>query len=71
MMLSMAEKIRIVLNRKGMSLGELADELGMSRQNLNNKMQRDNWREKELIKIAKAMGVRYEANFLYEDGTKI
>lgn len=71
MVLTMAEKIRIVLKRKGMNLSDLAEGLEMSRQNLNNKMNRDNFSQEELEKVAKALGVGYESNFVLEDGTKI
>ena len=43
MPLSMGEKIKIVLGRRNMTLGELADKTDQSRQNLSNKMKRDNF----------------------------
>lgn len=67
MTLSMAEKIKIILKRRNMTLGELAEKTGQSRQNLSNKMKRDNFSEKELIQIAAILGCTYYAGFTMED----
>lgn len=69
--MSMAEKIRMLLAKEKKNLTDLADLLGTSQPNLWKKMKRDNFSEKELVEIAEVMGVKYEANFVYEDGTKI
>ncbi|MED4701593.1 transcriptional regulator [Lysinibacillus capsici] len=69
--MSMAEKIRMLLAKEDKNLTELAELLGTSQPNLWKKMKRDNFSEKELIEIAEAMGVKFEANFVYEDGSKI
>lgn len=71
MELTVAEKIRIVLGRKNKTLTDLAEALNMSRQNLNNKMKRDNFNEKEIADIAKALELDYEINFILKDGRKI
>ena len=52
MALSMGEKIKVVLDRRGMTITELAKRLGTSRQNLTNKFSRNNFSEKELASIA-------------------
>ena len=70
-MVTMAEKIRVVIKRKGITLTELASRLGMSRQNLHSKMERDNFSQEDLLKIAKVLEVGYESNFILEDGTII
>lgn len=69
--MGMAEKVRMLLAKENKNLTELAEILGTSQPNLWKKMKRDNFSEKELIEIAEAMGVKFEANFVYEDGTKI
>lgn len=71
MKLTVTEKIRIILGRKKMSMADLADKLNMSRQNLSNKMKRDNFDEKEIEEIAKALGVGYEINFILDDDSRI
>ncbi|MGK4117643.1 helix-turn-helix domain-containing protein [Lysinibacillus capsici] len=69
--MGMAEKIRMLLAKENKNLTELAALLGTSQPNLWKKMKRDNFSEKELVEIAEAMGVKFEANFVYEDGSKI
>ena len=54
--MSMTEKIRILLvKRNNMSEADLARRMGLSPQNLNNKMKRDNFTEKDLIDVANAL----------------
>ena len=67
MSLSMGEKIKIVLKRRNMTLGELAEQTSQSRQNLSNKMSRDNFSEKELISIAAVLDCTYHAEFTMND----
>jgi transcriptional regulator with XRE-family HTH domain len=63
----MGEKIKVILGRRGITLGELAEKTGQSRQNLSNKMGRDNFSEKELYEIAKALDCTYHAGFTMND----
>ena len=67
MPLSMGEKIKVVLGRRNMTLGDLAEKTGQTRQNLSNKMSRDNFTEKELRKIADALDCTYYAGFTLND----
>lgn len=67
----MAEKIKVLLVKKDMSTVDLANKLGVTPQNLYNKFKRDNFSEKELKEIADALGVKFEAYFVLEDGEKI
>lgn len=67
MQLSMSEKIKLILNRKKMSLAQLAESIGQSRQNLSNKMSRNNFTEKELREIAAALDCTYNATFTLND----
>lgn len=55
MPLTMGEKIKVILGRRGMTLAQLAELTGQSRQNMSNKMSRDNFTEKEMQEIAKAL----------------
>ena len=55
MELSFAEQVRTILHRKGMSIDELSNILGMSRQNFWQQMNRDNFRENDMKKIADAI----------------
>ena len=72
MALSAGEKIKSLLKRKGMTLGDLAEKTNQSRQNLSNKMTRDNFSEKEIKEIADALNCVYEPVFVMNDnGEKI
>ena len=67
MALTAGEKIKILLKRRGMTLGDLADKTNQSRQNLSNKMTRDNFSEKEIKEIAEALDCEYEPIFMMRD----
>lgn len=71
MTLTMGEKIRIVLRRKKMTITDLAIAIGTSRQNMTNKLNRDNFSEKELQQIAEALDGRFEGYFVFGDGEKV
>lgn len=67
MVLTMGEKIKIVLNRRNMSVTKLADCLGTSRQNLTNKFARDNFSEKEIIEISHALNCDFIGSLKMRD----
>jgi transcriptional regulator with XRE-family HTH domain len=67
MPISAGEKIKIILGRRNMTLGELADKTGQSRQNLSNKMSRNNFSESDLKSISEALGCTYNVNFTMSD----
>ena len=62
--MSMAQKIRILLVKHGnISEAELARRLNTSPNNLNQKMKRDNFSEKELREIADVLGCDVKISF--------
>lgn len=69
MSMNAAEKIRTLMTRKNVSMGEMAEKTGQSRQNLSNKMKRGNFSEKELIAMAEVLGCTVNIQFVAEDGT--
>ncbi|MFJ5564361.1 helix-turn-helix transcriptional regulator [Lysinibacillus xylanilyticus] len=69
--MGMAKKIKMLMVEKDITLSELAEKIGTSQPNLSNKIKRDNFSEKELNQIAEVLDVKYEANFVLEDGRKI
>ena len=71
MELSTAEKIRVILKRKGMTVSQLAEMTGQSRQNLSQKLELNNFGEEELQMFAEKMGVRYESYFVMENGDRL
>lgn len=67
-MMALAEKIRILLVKRGnISEAELARRMEISPQNLHNKMKRDNFTEKDLEEIAKALDCSLSVNFTMND----
>lgn len=63
-----SERIRILLVKRGnMSESELARRLGVSPQNLHNKMKRDNFNERDLEEIAKALNCTFKTEFILND----
>ena len=71
-MLTTAEKIKVIMKRNNFTMTELANQLNCSRQNLSNKMSRNNFDERELTAIANALGCELEINFINrETGEKI
>ena len=67
MNLTMGEKIRVILKRRGMAVAQLAEKTGQTRQNLSNKMTRDNFPEKELRQIAEALDCELESYLVMKD----
>lgn len=67
MALSIGEKIKVVMDRRGITLTSLAEKIGTTRQNLSNKLSRDNFSEKEIRAIAEALGCTYEAKLIMND----
>lgn len=67
MSITMGEKVKIILKRRNMTLAQLAEKTGQSRQNMSNKMARDNFSEKELVDIAKALNCTFDARFIMND----
>lgn len=71
MKMSAAEKIRVIAKRLNKSMGDLAEATGQTRQNLSNKLGRENLSEKDLAALAAAMGCTVEIKFTLPDGTEI
>lgn len=65
--MSMSEKIKIALVKRNKKTTDLAKLLDCSPTNLYHKLKRDNFSEKELIKIAEALDCTFEANFIMND----
>lgn len=66
--MALSDRIRILLIKRGnISEAELARRLGISPQNLNNKMKRDNFTEKDLLDIAAALDCTFTVSFRLND----
>lgn len=57
--MAFTEEIKIWLIRKNVSHSELATRLGISSQNLSNKMKRDDFKISEIKEIADALGMEF------------
>ena len=66
--MAMTEQIRIMLVKSGnISESELAHRLGISPQNLHNKMKRDNFTESDLREIANALNCNLKIQFISKE----
>ena len=68
MYMTVEEKIKTLMSRQKMSMGEMAEKTSQSRQNLSNKMKRSDFSEKEIEKMANALGYTSEVIFRDTDG---
>lgn len=67
MVLTLGEKIKIIAKRRGLTITQLAEKTGQTRQNLSNKLARDNFTEKEITEIAEALDCEYDAYLTMRD----
>ena len=71
--LTFGEQVKIILSRKGMTIKELAETIEahtgkkMSRQNLTQRLGRDNFQEQDMRMIAEILGCPFHLNIL-DDG---
>lgn len=72
MNLTFGEQVKIVLNRKGMTIKDLAEVMEektgkkMSRQNLTQRLNRDNFQEQDMRQIAEILGCPFQLSILEE-----
>ena len=71
MNITVAEKVKLIMDRKKITMGALADATGQTRQNLSNKMSRGNFTEKDIEKLAEALGGTAKIVFVFPDGTEV
>lgn len=68
--LTFGEQVKIILNRKGMTIKELAEQIElctgkkMSRQNLTQRLGRDNFQERDMRLIAQILGCPFHLSIL-------
>lgn len=53
--MTVSEYIRLRLKELSLTQGDLADRLGITKQNMNNKLSRDNFTSQELCNIAQIL----------------
>ena len=70
--LTFGEQVKIILRRKGMTIKELAEKMEeqtgkkMSRQNLTQRLGRDNFQEQDMRQIAAILGCRFQLSIMEE-----
>ena len=67
MPLTFGEKVKVILKRRNMTVTDLAEMLGTSRQNLTNKLSRDNFQEKEMLEISQKLNCTYKGCLIMND----
>jgi len=71
MPITVAEKIRIIMNRRNVTMTKLAELTGQTRQNLSNKFARGNFTEEDINKMAEALGCSVDVRFILPDGSEV
>lgn len=70
--MSKEQKIKTAIVYSGMSQAKLAEKIGMTASNFNQKLKRDTFTDEELEIIAIALGAKFEpCSFIFPDGMKI
>lgn len=69
--MTIEQKIKMVLAFAGISQAELARRIGTTPSNLNQKVKRNTLTNEELEQIAAALGCKWRAEFVLDDGTAI
>ena len=72
--LTFGEQVKLILSRRGMTIKELAETIEirtgkkMSRQNLTQRLGRDNFQEQDMLMIAEILDCPFQLSILGEDG---
>lgn len=66
-----ADVIKAMCKKQNISLAQLAEEMGQSRQNLYQKLKRNSISTEEFCKISKILGASYEQSFVFPNGERI
>lgn len=69
--MTLAEQIKILCVRRGISVAELARRIGQSPQNFSSKLKRKKLSVQDMEDIAKAVECTYEYCFILPDGDRI
>lgn len=69
--MTIAEQIKVLCVRCGVSEAELARRLGKLPQSFNSKMKRETFTIEDLDEIARVLGVSFERHFILDNGEEI
>ena len=67
--ITISEKLEIVLKRLDINQKELAEKLGTSQSNLSKKFKYNDWRESDVKEICSVLGIECETVFKLGNGT--
>ena len=62
--MTMGKEIKKILIEEELTQAQLAEKIGTSQQNINAKIRRDNFNEKEIKEIANALGYELKIEFI-------
>lgn len=65
------KKVKMLLVECNMNVTQLAEKIGTSQPNLSKKMKNNSLSVADLEKIAEALKINFELNFILENGDKI
>ena len=77
MNLTFGEQVKIILGRKGMTIKQLAEEVEkytgkpMSRQNMTQRLGRDNFQEQDMRMIAEILGCRFTLSIMEPEAESV
>lgn len=69
--MGMTRIVKILLVERDMTMTDLAEKLGMTVQNMSDKLNSDNLSEKDLHKIAGACNATFSGKFILNDTGKV
>lgn len=69
--MDISKKIKATLGYSRVTQTDLGNHFGTTQANISARLRNGNWTIPELEKIAEACGCRFEAHFVFDDGTKI
>ena len=69
--MTIAEQIKVLCVRCGVSEAELARRLGKSPQSLNSKMKRESFTMGDLEEVASVLGVTFKRQFILDNGEEV
>lgn len=67
--MNLSDKVKSVLKVSGLNQNALAENFGMTKQTMSNKMSRESWSAGDLIRVANLVGGKLA--FVLPDGTTI
>ena len=70
--MTISEKLRLIMRRRGLTITALASAIGISRQYLTTKLKKNNFTVAELERIAGLLNCTFDSGFIMNDtGEKV